>query len=827
MIYLGVVLSYGQFELATAKHRCAQANQSFGQLRNVLRVNGVLSKAQRQKVYVTCVWPSLLYGISAVGVNHAALRTIQSTAAMHLRKLLRIHEKGWSNAGILQQADLVPLQHLQRRLDTQVGSLLNDTNRQTVAPLCRYHVQYVVSILAQRKVCINICIACTRTLSRKRLGTWQSLTKRITQGTCLRVKLAVGMGQSIDQLLEEIQAEEANDPPQPPAGDTKNEKHSSDAVDLRSIIENTPVTSVVQHSSALIANASKCLLCDQRLKQASRMKAHWQSSHATIWGRVRHHVLSEAQSLSAIMHRPCEFCGSKARSSKEHAKQCPMLFQVLSLQFMCKQSDVMSKDVDSKPVAPRKTEAAPKYKAFVSPMEVALNKGSRSQTKVTWTSTTTTTATAPNQVPSNAPLPIRTIAGMKQVRNNVGTIKQFFQPRQEPFSAPSTPPAEHVPWFLRLRLRNPDTMCYANAGILALLHVAGRRTTFPEELEFLRKVGHKAAERNIELHLPRMNGMRKIAPGWDFNPEQKDAAEFLHVAFNNMSTVQVIWDTRKNTADGIRLCTQGALPIPIPMPYTRGAVLLQELINRWSRGDDEVTALTTSAETLCVQLGRYHMPGKSFGIVDLPSYVQLPIFQDDSSVQWQRYEITGAVIHLGRKMDGDKEMEPRMEAHFFDKYWPSVQAAQSDQVRQVEAEEDADANKAAEARAAKSARFGPNKGTPGKGSSYGQSKDPDWNSWGNDLQDNSEIKTLRKEVKKLKEEMFALQKMALRHEDFGNCIKSELSWVMFLRLDMKASVVPSLYNMQQRWRELKESHPDQLTAPMRIDLVKSMFKEFS
>ena len=60
MIYLGVVLSYGQFELATARHRCAQAGQNFGQLKNVLRVNGVLSKAQRLKVYTTCVWPSLV-----------------------------------------------------------------------------------------------------------------------------------------------------------------------------------------------------------------------------------------------------------------------------------------------------------------------------------------------------------------------------------------------------------------------------------------------------------------------------------------------------------------------------------------------------------------------------------------------------------------------------------------------------------------------------------------------------------------------------------------------------------------------------------------------
>ena len=95
MKYLGVILNYNQFELATAKHRCQQANISFAQLKNVLRVNGALSKAQRLRVYVTCVWPSLLYGIGAAGIRDAVFRTLQSTAAMHLRKILRTHERGW------------------------------------------------------------------------------------------------------------------------------------------------------------------------------------------------------------------------------------------------------------------------------------------------------------------------------------------------------------------------------------------------------------------------------------------------------------------------------------------------------------------------------------------------------------------------------------------------------------------------------------------------------------------------------------------------------------------------------------------------------------
>ncbi|CAE7413734.1 unnamed protein product, partial [Symbiodinium microadriaticum] len=677
----------------------------------------------------------------------------------------------------------------------QTDILRFDNLRQTRVPSFRFRAQYVVFTLAQQK---------------------------------------------------EIQMEEARDPPQPPAGDPQ---------------------------------------------------AHWQFSHAAAWGMAHYHAESKAQSLSAIMRQPCEYCGSKAKNSKEHAKKCSMLFQALAIQHLRTMNTSLTQGDDHKPVAPRKTEAAPKYKAFVSPLETAFNKGSHRDTKVKWSSPTQSTASS--AAPKPAALPIRTIAGMQQAKEHAGTIKQFFQQRQD-VGAEMRPSSTHdAPWYCRLKLQNAGAMCYLNAGLLALLHAINQTAQVPEELRFIQKLGNNAAERGIALSLSRMNGIRKLAPNWVFSTEQKDAAELLHEMFSRMRDLQVIWDTRAATVEGVRLRTQGTLPIPVPMPYTRDSVSLQEILTAWSCAGDEATALVASAELVCVQLGRYHPQGKSFGIVDMPEALQLPVFQDDSSIQWINYTITGAIIHLGRSpttghyrallkvrhswwltddnreaeginlhdghhrnvylifmrrsgsMEGDKETD----AGFFDKYWPSVQAAQSGQAHQMEEDKSDDTNREDAARAAKSARFAETKGTPGKGSGSGRQgewqgarsgfgknrakdsanwnsgsrgswEDPDWNQWGNNLND-SEIKALRKEVKKLKEEMFALQKMTLRHEDFGNCIKSELSWVMFLRLDMKASIVPSLYTMQQKWREMKENTPELLTAPMRVDLVKAMFKEFA
>ncbi|CAE7358018.1 unnamed protein product, partial [Symbiodinium necroappetens] len=53
--YLGVVLSYKQFELQTAQARCERAEKLFGSL--------------RLRIYKACISPAMQYGILAVGVN--------------------------------------------------------------------------------------------------------------------------------------------------------------------------------------------------------------------------------------------------------------------------------------------------------------------------------------------------------------------------------------------------------------------------------------------------------------------------------------------------------------------------------------------------------------------------------------------------------------------------------------------------------------------------------------------------------------------------------------------------------------------------------------
>ena len=124
MTYLGTILSYQNFELQTAQHRAAQANSNFAQLKDVLRTNGALSRARRVEVYRTCIWTSLTYGIVAVGATTSSCRILLTTAALRLRKLLRVHQKGQSNEMVLMQAGL--------SLTRQARSLKMDVQRDAV-----------------------------------------------------------------------------------------------------------------------------------------------------------------------------------------------------------------------------------------------------------------------------------------------------------------------------------------------------------------------------------------------------------------------------------------------------------------------------------------------------------------------------------------------------------------------------------------------------------------------------------------------------------------------------------------------------------------------
>ena len=117
--YLGIKFSYGPFEVQSAKFRCSVAKAAFGQLRAVLRTGACLSKAERVRIYRSCVWTVLEYGLIGVGFDRRALDLICATTAVQLRKILRVYEKG-SNKQLFHSAGIDPVQLLLQRVEDKL-----------------------------------------------------------------------------------------------------------------------------------------------------------------------------------------------------------------------------------------------------------------------------------------------------------------------------------------------------------------------------------------------------------------------------------------------------------------------------------------------------------------------------------------------------------------------------------------------------------------------------------------------------------------------------------------------------------------------------------
>ena len=110
--------------------------------------------------------------------------------------------------------------------------------------------------------------------------------------------------------------------------------------------------------------------------------------------------------------------------------------------------------------------------------------------------------------------------------------------------------------------------------------------------------------------------------------------------------------------------------------------------------------------------------------------------------------------------------------------------------------------------------------------SYGDS----WqqSSWeGQDSNDRRSRADLMEEIKELKSSMFQLQRLALRHEDYLGALRPETSYAIFCRIGAPSSIVPAVFKAQQAWREQKETDPDSLDKPMRVNLLTCVFREFS
>ena len=89
--YLGVIVSYGDMEQATMKHRLTLAKVAFARLRTWLTARKGLSLKQRMLMWKTCVVPVLTYGLFTIGLTKPGIHKIQIALISMMRQILHDH----------------------------------------------------------------------------------------------------------------------------------------------------------------------------------------------------------------------------------------------------------------------------------------------------------------------------------------------------------------------------------------------------------------------------------------------------------------------------------------------------------------------------------------------------------------------------------------------------------------------------------------------------------------------------------------------------------------------------------------------------------------
>ena len=123
LTYLGVVLSFDNFELQTMRHRLHQARQAVGRLSRILFKKRGLSAKHKIRVYLTCIRSTATYGVHVIGVTPKSLQLLSGLEARHLRCL----------AGIRRADEVITNEELCARLSiSSVSEYLIQTSQRRI-----------------------------------------------------------------------------------------------------------------------------------------------------------------------------------------------------------------------------------------------------------------------------------------------------------------------------------------------------------------------------------------------------------------------------------------------------------------------------------------------------------------------------------------------------------------------------------------------------------------------------------------------------------------------------------------------------------------------
>ena len=607
--YLGIIISYSNYELLTLRHRSAEAGKKIQQVRKYIYNRRVASPAARLRVWFATVWATAATGLPEVGLSPESARLLRGWYAQKLRSVLNqpAHITHVTTADLLRLHKLQdPVDKIIRRMKGRIAKLRKRSRSVTEAAAdvtLHSHILIDLDRILQEAQAIPEATQATQA---------PAYDCHICQAAFdtahgLRMHTAKMHRDSLSRFI-------------PPTFDR--ELHAKDGMPVCAACNRSfkqwkglrdhllsgacPAPDALRNitSSGTLSSSSTEMLQLQELRREVQGSTRSQLASLTYvrpirrYGRrrVRQHLCA-GHSIHTIKGQPCPFCRRQVYDKKKHPQQCVVLFQVCLCWLRT-----------HPPSAPRGPGPTPLSKARTRSLKDFFNPQTRLAT------------------PASQP----------------ATPAQPVQP-QAP-SAEGAAPAGQISAAVRAML-NSGNSCYVNSTLQALAALNTGHFAF-ESLQSLLDLCASHLSDTRPLNPTGLFQLRSLLPRWRFDGRQQDASEFYTaLTAQGVGDLQAVqWQGR--TDGQIEAADIGESPLLLPQSPDHTS--LSQLVGAWSENSFQ-RGLLWAPPLLAVVLGRWSAGHKIHTAVSL-SEVNIPVWEEGQTRTWYRYKVRAGVFHIGAEV---------------------------------------------------------------------------------------------------------------------------------------------------------------------------------
>ena len=368
--YLGIIISYSNFELLTLRHRLAEAGKKIQLVRKYIYNRRIASPAARLRVWFATVWATAATGLPEVGLSPESARVLRGWYAQKLRSVLNqpAHITHVTAADLLKLHKLQdPVEKIIRRMKGRIARLrkrsrdvaaaaadvalhshilidldrilqeaqaLPEATPATLEPAHRCHIcqaafdtahglrmhtaklhrdslsRFIPPLFDRElhaKEGMPVCAACNTSFKQ-----WKGLRDHLLSGACpapdaLRTITSSGPLSSSSSDMLQLQ-------------------------ELRREVQGSPRSQLAKQAALPSAQLlqRRCVVCGFWTPDHTKVKSHIRQAHPQVWQEIGEAAgpLCAGHSVQTIKGQPCPFCRRQVYDKKKHPQQCVVLFQV-------------------------------------------------------------------------------------------------------------------------------------------------------------------------------------------------------------------------------------------------------------------------------------------------------------------------------------------------------------------------------------------------------------------------------------------------------------------------------------------------------------------